>query len=44
MEEYRADRVKELTEKMSRSTGAKVTVTSYSKRSTNQNWTFKAPV
>jgi hypothetical protein len=44
VEEYRADGVKELTEKMSRSTGAKVTVTSYSKRSTNQNWTFKAPV
>ncbi len=44
MKEYRADGVKEITEKMSRSTGAKVTVTSYSTTSTNQNWTFKAPV
>jgi hypothetical protein len=44
VEEYRADGAKELAEKMSRSTGAKVTVTSYSKTSTNQNWFFKAPV
>jgi hypothetical protein len=44
VEEYRADGVKELTEKMGRSTGAKVMVTSYSKTSTNQHWTFRAPV
>jgi hypothetical protein len=44
VEEYRADGVKEITKKMSHSTGAKVTVTSYSKTSTNQDWNFKAPV
>jgi hypothetical protein len=44
VEEYRADGVEELTEKMSRSTSAKFAVTSYSKASTNQSWTFKAPV
>ena len=43
VKEYRAGGVNELIEKMGRSTGARVTVTQYSKASTNQNWSFRAP-
>ncbi|KAF2621158.1 hypothetical protein BU25DRAFT_354992 [Macroventuria anomochaeta] len=43
VKEFRANGVKELIEKMSRSTGAKVTVVPYDSTSTNQNWALKAP-
>ncbi|KAJ6266445.1 hypothetical protein PSV08DRAFT_230177 [Bipolaris maydis] len=41
--EYRHNGIHELTSRMSRSTGANITTTSYSKTSTNQNWNFKLP-
>ncbi|KAF5853238.1 hypothetical protein GGP41_001822 [Bipolaris sorokiniana] len=41
--EYRRNGIHELTDRMSRSTGANITLTSYSKISTNQNWNFKFP-
>jgi hypothetical protein len=43
VKEYRADGIKELIEKMSRSTGAKVTVVPYNKTSNSQHWVLKAP-
>ncbi|KAF2994954.1 hypothetical protein E8E13_002610 [Curvularia kusanoi] len=44
VQEYRTEGVKDLTKKMSRSTGAEVTVTPHSETSTNQKWNLKAPV
>ncbi|XP_014557166.1 hypothetical protein COCVIDRAFT_69160, partial [Bipolaris victoriae FI3] len=41
--EYRHNGIHELTDRMSRSTGASITVASYSKTSKNQNWNFKFP-
>lgn len=41
--EYRHNGIHELTDRMNRSTGASITVASYSKTSKNQNWNFKFP-
>ncbi|EUC49155.1 hypothetical protein COCMIDRAFT_51478, partial [Bipolaris oryzae ATCC 44560] len=41
--EYRHNGIHELTDRMSRSTGANITVTSYSKTSKKQTWNFKFP-
>ncbi|KAF3045537.1 hypothetical protein E8E12_009384 [Didymella heteroderae] len=43
VKEYRPGEAQTLIEQMNRSTGAKVTVTSYSKTSGNQNWVLKTP-